>query len=121
MCRPSLIASTGGCAVFVSSLVRLWCTPFVCDVWLCTWVPSGPHPSHLFGKKEWKGSCMWTEAEVSQQPRKPTQLVGDDVFVLTGLRHLTMHPMLVELCLDLDWLSTAVSTMQARMFFGSRI
>ena len=32
--------------------------------------------------------------------RKPTQLVGDDGFVLTGMRHLSMHPMLTELCLD---------------------
>ena len=32
--------------------------------------------------------------------RKPTQLVGDDIWVLRGLRHLSIHPMLVDLLLE---------------------
>ena len=31
--------------------------------------------------------------------RKPTQLVGDDVFVMRCLRHISLHPLMVNLSL----------------------
>ena len=38
------------------------------------------------------GVCL----QPQMSPRKPTQLVGDDLLLLRGLRHISLHPMLVR-------------------------
>ena len=59
-------------------------------------------------------SCMrqviWVSATIWFCARKPTQLVGDDVYLLRGLRFLNLNPLLKELRLAsiVPWVSDLV-------------